>query len=114
MRLSTTILLSAVALVLVCAGCEKQFTRPNYETIYIGEPASAVQESLGEPTVKFNNEWNYVNTSPFYKATIYYRDGKVVKKLWFGEKEMPGFPAGTDARHTGTQPATSQPTPSVQ
>ena len=101
MRLGTTILLSTVALMLVCAGCEKPFNRPNYDTVYMGEPASAVQETLGEPTVKYNNEWNYVNTSPFYKATIYYRDGKVVKKLWFDEKEMPGFPA--------SGPATSQP-----
>lgn len=115
MRLTTTVLLSAVALTLIGAGCEKPFTRPNYETVYVGEPASAVQETLGEPTVKYNNEWTYVNTSPFYKAIIYYRDGKVIKKLWFDEKEVPGFPASSQPAAMATsQPVSSQPSKSGQ
>ena len=94
MRATLWMLLAAVTLCTL-AGCQK-FTRQRYETIYVGQPATDVKTMLGKPTVQFENEWTYLNNKPYYKADIFFEDGRVSKKAWFDERETTGLPVGEE------------------
>jgi hypothetical protein len=81
-KLAVLIVLGATAL--IAGGCGGQkFTRVNYETIYLGQPADAVEEKLGEPTERSRARWLYVNDQPWYQAVIEFDNGKVIDKRWW-------------------------------
>ena len=74
------------------AGCNK-FTRERYETIYVGQPADIVEKTLGKPYVKFSDTWTYEhNDAPYYKAVIMFKDGRVIGRSWYDEREMGDHP----------------------
>lgn len=83
--LGKRVMLAAVLLVGVfAAGCGgAEFTRVNYETIYLGQPAGAVEDKLGEPTRREEQTWIYVNDDPWYRAAIEFDDGRVTDKQWW-------------------------------
>jgi hypothetical protein len=81
-------LLAAALAAASCGGCAGgEFCRVNYETLYVAQPAAAVEKTLGPPTVRAGDTWTYVNDMPFYKAVIHFRDGRVVKKEWTYSRE---------------------------
>lgn len=85
--------LIAIAMMAACfsAGCNK-FTRPRYETIYVGQDQFEVQKTLGEPYATFSDEWIYENEKPFYKAIIKFEGGKVSHKAWYDTQQMDDHP----------------------
>ena len=85
------VLTSAVLLGCLCAGCNK-FTRVRYETVNNGTPQDEVEMILGRPKVKFSDSWTYVNESPYYKAVIQFKGGRVSDKAWYDEKGMDDHP----------------------
>ena len=91
-RYTTFVLLAAVALAMVCTGCEQKFTRPRYDTIITGMTEFEVEHVLGEPEVKFSDSWSYIHEEPFYKAIIQFREGRVSNKAWYDENEMGTHP----------------------
>jgi len=97
-------LVAVVAVSSVLAGCQQKFTRQNYDTIYIGQPAHQVEMSLGKPDVQFSNEWNYINEEPFYKAIIKIQDGKVVDKSWADEQVIEDHPDGNKGKPFRQEP----------
>jgi len=90
--------LAAAVLAGALGGCQSQFTRQNYETIYLGAPASAVQDKLGRPTRFSGETWVYEHEMPYYRAEIDFREGNVVEKRWYIEKQ--GDPKECDRRTT--------------
>lgn len=86
MRWGLTALMLAVVLSALLAGCQQQFTRQRFETLYVGQPAEDVREVLGEPTVEYPNEWRYVTDRPYAMGTVYFADGKVTRKTWANER----------------------------
>ena len=81
-----TILLAAVLLVCLCAGCQQKFTRQQYETIYVGMPDWQVRNVLGQATVTHGDAWAYVNESPYYRATIEFENSHVTGKRWSSDR----------------------------
>ncbi|HUT58925.1 MAG TPA: hypothetical protein VNA25_13845 [Phycisphaerae bacterium] len=75
------VLAAAVCVGLLCAGCGGHFSRENFDTIYEGQPAAAVQKVLGKPAQKQADEWIYIRRRPhYYEAHIWFSDARVVKK----------------------------------
>ncbi len=76
-------------LLAVATGCggSGEFDRVNYDTIYLGQPADAVRDRLGEPTHESQSEWIYIHEMPFYKALIRFEDGVVADKQWSYRRE---------------------------
>ena len=65
------------------------FTRPNFDTLYRGQPQQAVLATLGEPAVKADDHWDYVNRTPYhYEARLWFQDGCVVRKQWYDQKTL--------------------------
>ena len=86
---SAILLAWALLPILLCAGCQPQFSRPNYDTIYRGEPAGEVRRKLGPPERSTPECWDYINRRPsHYEARIWFRDGLVARKEWFDRKEL--------------------------
>lgn len=85
-RALCAVLLTAVTL--CAAGCHKQFTRPRYETLYIGQPAEQVEKTLGKPDARFQGTWTYIHDDPFYKAIIKFDHGRVVDKAWYDRRQF--------------------------
>ncbi|MCK4275193.1 MAG: hypothetical protein KAX78_01680 [Phycisphaerae bacterium] len=99
MRRALLTMTIAVMLLSGSAGCIRaEFTRQTYETILLGEPASQVQEKLGKPTEQSGETWTYENEIPYYRAQIKFKEGNVVEKVWFIEKQ--GKPKQRDKRET--------------
>lgn len=82
---------AAATLGLVCvmlalctvSGCVSgEFTRPQYDTVYIGQPPQGVERALGEPTRIDGDTWVYVNRSPYYRAEIAFEKGLVSRKMF--------------------------------
>jgi hypothetical protein len=84
-RLIVAVALAAV--LLAPTGCNK-FTRQRYETIYVGQPVSQVEEFLGKPDYRSEGDLIYVNRRPYYRAVIHTKDGKVSGKHWSVEKSQ--------------------------
>jgi hypothetical protein len=84
--------LAAGVLLGMCAGCQEQFTRQRYETIYVGQPAFEVEKTLGTPDARFSDTWTYLHSDPFYKAIIEFEDSRVTNKAWYDENEMGRHP----------------------
>jgi hypothetical protein len=75
--------------VLSATGCAPaRFTRPNYETVYIGQPAYAVADTLGRPHEERGNTWIYRHETPFYMARITFRNNRVIDKKWYYERPI--------------------------
>ena len=81
---------AGVVVLFVCAGCQKdQFTRENYETIHVAQPAADVERVLGPPERSAPDHWDYVRRRPTHcEARIWFRDGNVARKEWFDRKEL--------------------------
>ena len=78
------VLVAAMSAGFVCQGCAGRFSRENFETIYQGQPAGAVERVLGRPARKQADEWIYIRRRPhYYEARIRFADGKVMKKEHF-------------------------------
>ena len=83
LRLASAVLcLAALAAV---GGCNR-FTRPRYETIWLGQPSHRVKTKLGQPQQARRDAWIYVHRRPFYSAAILFERGRVSGKLWSFEK----------------------------
>ncbi|HDZ22264.1 hypothetical protein LCGC14_0274890 [marine sediment metagenome] len=113
-RITSLTLALTVVLAMLLAGCNK-FTRVRYETVYVGQPDWEVTKTLGEPMVRFSDEWVYENEKPWYKAIIKFEGNKVSGKSWYDSKELEDHPdikasksgaakdpSGTIERHTTT------------
>ena len=75
------------------AGCAPKFSRQKFETIYVGMPAYAVEQKLGEPQESTPALWVYTGR-PYYRAEIIFRDGRVVETRWSYERPETTRPAG--------------------
>jgi hypothetical protein len=92
-RKITLVALASLAAIL-SVGCgltspfiaHKDFTRPNYETIRIGESKQEVLDMMGQPTTELDETWIYVNAKPYYKALIEFEQGKVTHKRFTIDK----------------------------
>jgi outer membrane protein assembly factor BamE (lipoprotein component of BamABCDE complex) len=84
MRRQLLVVLVAAVLAAWLAGCRSpSFTRPRYDTIYIGQPDWDVRKFLGRPTYQEFDTWTYVHSeTPYCRAVIHFREGKVVAKDW--------------------------------
>jgi hypothetical protein len=80
----TSLLLAGALLVaMAAAGCQQnQFTRQNYDTIYVGEDAAHVALAVGKPRATADDRWIYQNELPYYEAWVEFKDGKVSRKHW--------------------------------
>jgi len=107
-RYSLLLLIVAVLVSCMCAGCEK-FTRARYETVYIGMPQFEVEQTLGEPAAKFSDSWSYLHDDPFYKAIIQFRDERVSDKAWYDANEMGTNPDTKFDSQKGAAPAVNVP-----
>ena len=52
-----------------CFSGEK-FTKPNFDTIYVGQNAGDVMQTLGQPTQQSEYVWTYIHNRPYYKGCI--------------------------------------------
>ncbi len=85
-----TLILVALLLAGSLAGCSR-FTRQNYETIYVGQPAWDVERAMGRPTAIEGEEWVYLHeAAPYRRAVIRLVNGKVVGKSWSYERQGSG------------------------
>jgi hypothetical protein len=76
---------------LLAAGCGgAKFTRPHYETIYMGMPQERVETILGKPASRQGPLWIYFHEMPFYSAAIRFdEERKVLEKSWTYERDIP-------------------------
>ncbi len=94
MRTRSIVLWTACLLIGSLAGCGgRKFTPQRYDTVYIGQPAWAVERTLGAAAEKSPDRWIYLHTKPYYRATITFQDGEVTAKHWTylrpGDAPMP-------------------------
>ena len=90
-------LLSGVLLAAVMTGgciSSERFTRPRFETLYIGMPQAEVQSVLGKPDEQTPETWTYVHGMPYYRADIHFENQRVSKTEWFDERLPDTQPAG--------------------
>lgn len=70
-------------LLLSLIGCGKDLRRQNYETVYVGQPAWAVERAMGEPDDVRDGVWVYERESPYAKAVIEFdANDTVIRKDW--------------------------------
>ncbi len=69
-----------------CFSGEK-FTKPNFDTIYVGQNAGDVMQTLGQPTQQSEYVWTYIHNRPYYKGCIKVDQGRVIGKTWTYDKE---------------------------
>ncbi len=80
---ATVGLICAILALCTAPGCVSgEFTRPQYDTVYIGQPPRGVERALGEPTRVEEDTWVYVNESPYYRAEIVFDKGLVSRKTF--------------------------------
>jgi hypothetical protein len=85
------LILSAAMLAGSLTGCGGgRFARPYYDTIYIDQPADDVRQALGRPQSETPDYWTYTHERPYYKAVIFFRNGRVVGKKWFSQRTPEG------------------------
>jgi len=76
-------LLVACLLIGSLAGCGgRKFTPQRYDTVYIGQPAWAVERALGAADERSPERWIYLHSKPYYRATITFQNGQVSEKHW--------------------------------
>lgn len=83
------LLTAAIGAICILGGCFKseKFTKPNYDTIYVGQYAPDVLETLGQPTQQTQYVWTWIHQRPYYKACIKVDQGRVIGKNWTYDKE---------------------------
>jgi len=91
---SAAFVLIAALLGGLAAGCAEKFTPQRYGAIYIGQPEFEVEQTLGRPAHKFSDSWTYLHDEPFYKAIIHFRNGRVVRKVWYDPENIGGKSEG--------------------
>ena len=79
------LLASSLLAAFLAAGCGAEFTRQNFETVYVGMPARAVERKLGPPQERTAARWVYTHRGPYYRAEIVFRDGRVAETVWSSE-----------------------------
>jgi len=95
MRRIIAMLTAAALLAGISAGCgSKGFTRVNYDTLYVGQPADAVEDMLGEPDTREADTWTYVQQTPYCKAVIRFKDGRLADKQWHHQRDGASGAAG--------------------
>ena len=84
-RIVQPVLAMLLLAALFAAGCQ-QFTRQNFETVYVGMPDYAVKQKLGRPQESTTARWVYTREHPYYRAEIIFRDGRVTQTRWINER----------------------------
>ena len=81
---------AGVVVLFLCAGCQQgRFTRENYDTIYVTQPAREVERIMGPPERSAPEHWDYVRRRPVHcEARIWFHDGNVARKEWFDRQEL--------------------------
>lgn len=78
--------ISAAVLLALCAGCERKFTRQNFDMIHVGvDERFDVEKIIGKPTSTFgdSDQWYYEDEDEHYSALIHFAEtGKVSGKQW--------------------------------
>ena len=77
-------------------GCHgRRFTRENYETLYVGQPAWAIERKLGEPDRRGEGVWYYEREKPYYqRAEVHFDNGKATRFEWSYDRPEEAPPAG--------------------
>jgi hypothetical protein len=91
-KLALIVAVLAAGALTACPGCQQKFTRQRYETIYTSMPDWQVRDVLGQPARGADDEWTYVNNSPYYRALIRFKDGKVAAKSWSVDRPPASMP----------------------
>ena len=73
---------AVICLGCLLAGCSRELNRPDYDTIYLGQPRQAVRQRMGDPDQADNGRWVYERDVPYARAEIFFRDDKVAGKNW--------------------------------
>ncbi len=79
----TAVAALAAGMLLAGAGC--QLTRENYLAVSIGMPAQQVENILGAPRYRLDDEWVYTRDDPrdLVKVSVYFdAETKVAGKCW--------------------------------
>jgi hypothetical protein len=84
-------LLAGCLMTLVLSGCGRPFTRPNFETIYVGMTDAQVRSRIGPPDRMEGDRWVYRRQRPYRRAVITFQKGVVVEKEW--SYQPPSSPA---------------------
>lgn len=87
-RPAMLLLIVTLLAAMTVSGCGDKFTRPRYETVYIGMPRWQVLDILGRPTEKSELMVIYQRDLPYEKAIIRFADGKVSEKFWYVSEEQ--------------------------
>ncbi len=88
MKLTTLLLLGGMFVLAAASGCiGDKFSRPAYETLYVGMPQSEVKDILGSPDKKEGDTWTYRRSKPCEIAVIKFADGKIAEKNWYESED---------------------------
>jgi hypothetical protein len=97
----TVVMVAAAGL----GGCQNNFTRPNYDTVYVGQKDWQVQQTLGSPHENFGDRWVYNHDQPYYHAEIAFKDGCVASKSWSENRSSSvSQPAGDESKSKSHKP----------
>ena len=77
-------LVPVAALALLACGCEQKLTYERFQTISQGDSPQVVENTLGKPWMKSigDQAWVYQDQERGINASVYFQDGKVVRKKW--------------------------------
>ena len=92
MKCSLVEILAVFCLIAVLAGCGGKFTRGHFESVYVGQEAWEVAQTLGEPTTRFAGQWHYIQQQQegYCKAVIIFdQNNRVAEKRWHDVQGQP-------------------------
>ncbi len=80
----TRIVLALPLVLVVFTGCQKKFTRANFELITIGvDDQENVRHMIGKPTSDLRDQWFYDDFDDHYSAVVYFdANGRVSGREW--------------------------------
>ncbi len=83
MKFTLSFFIVGILVLAAVSGCVDKFSRPAYETLYVGMPQAEVKDVLGSPDKQAGNTWTYRRNQPCEIAVIKFVDGKIAEKNWY-------------------------------
>lgn len=84
MKRTIFLLIAAVMVAGLGAGCEEKFTQRRFDTMVMnGQSEMEIEKILGQPDARWTRKWKWINLDKDFSAVVLFNEnGQVIGKAW--------------------------------